>query len=213
VAISAGVPLLEVDLRRSEKGELFLFHDGSLRPSNSLSPSHLHNKPIASLSTSERNQAYLDQNRTIKIPLLSEALDLIAQSPSALQLDLKGESDELALEALQAVSERGLLDKVLLQIRQPSRIGTILARYPSARILARCKNIEQLRAALAHKVEAVELERWITKEAIDLAHQRKVLVMINVASSRFDTPLSRCHLRARGVDLIMSDFADQRDGC
>ncbi|MFO0416129.1 MAG: glycerophosphodiester phosphodiesterase [Pseudomonadota bacterium] len=213
VAIQAGVPLLEVDLRRSNSGELFLFHDGSLRPHNSTAPEHLHKKPIASLSANERALASLDKAQTIKIPSLNQALDLIANSPSSLQLDLKGESDQLALEALNAVSARNLLPKVLIQIRDPRRIELVLKHHPNARVLARCKDSSQLAAALAHKIEAVELERWITQEAVTSAHEKGVLVMINVASSRFDTPSARCYLRSRGVDMIMSDFAGDKHGC
>jgi glycerophosphoryl diester phosphodiesterase len=206
-AARAGIPLLEVDVRRSNEGDLFLFHDGSLNSGNSYSPSSLHGRPISELSRSERAQAFLDPERTIGIPSLEQALELVSSTSSALQLDLKGESDSLALAVVQAVAQAGLLSKVVLQIRKPSRIAMLKQRYPAIRVVARCLSAEQLREALHVGVEMVELERWVSSEAISLAHSYNVPVLLNIASSRLDEPTTHRYLRSRGIDALMTDFA------
>lgn len=211
-AIQARIPFLEVDVRRSTDGALFLFHDGSFSRWNSYAPSHLRGIPIGTVSSDDRSQVSLDSSGTIKIPSLADALSLIEQYASAtpaptLQLDLKGESDDLLLAVLQLVHARGLLHRVLLQLRTPERINLALTNYPNARILARCKTFEQLTQVLTYRIEAVELERWITSEAVRLAHDHGVRVAINVAGSRLDEQTTHDYLRSGGADMIMTDHA------
>lgn len=207
-AITFGVEFLEVDVRQSADGSLFLFHDGSLSRANSYAPSRVRGVPIGSLASSERTAVPLDSAGVVGIPTLADALSLIERSSNTtLQLDLKGESDSLALSVLELVRARGLLHRVLLQLRSPERIALVLAHHPTARVLARCTSLEQLHLALQYRVEVVELERWITSEAVRRAHERGVLVAINIAGSRLDEPSTWEYLRSRGVDMIMSDKA------
>ena len=206
IALAKQVPYIEVDVRLSKEGDLFLFHDGSLKPGNSLAPDHLYGRQIQSLTKEERALVYLDQARTIPVPLLSSAISLLQPASSSLQLDLKGESDQLIAAVLNLISRESQLANVIIQIRDPARIGPILKAYPKARILARCRSKRDLEEALKYPVEVVELERWLTTEAVHQSHAKGALVLINVARSRFDNHHSWCHLRARGVDIIMSDF-------
>lgn len=206
-SIAAGVQFLEVDVRRSSDGTLFLFHDGSFSRSNSNAPAHLRGIPVASIDSPDRAAVTLDASGSATVPTLADALSIIEQSQGTLQLDLKGESDELAFAVLQLVSARGLLHRVLLQIRSLERVALVLANYPTARVLVRCKSFEQLQQALQYRVEAVELEQWITSKAVRLAHARGVLVAVNIAGSRLDEPTTWEYFRSRGVDMIMTDRA------
>ena len=209
-AINARVPLLEVDVRRSVDGDLFLFHDGSIQSQNSFAPRELVGRPVQGLSRGERALISLDSEHTIPIPNLSDALDLLQLSQgSSLQLDFKGESDELVFAALDLVTRRELLSRVVLQLRSTARIAAVRRLYPRARISARCKDSAQLSAALDLGVETVELERWISSEAIRSAHAKNTRVLINIAGTRLDEPSTWRYLRSRGVDVIMSDYADR----
>lgn len=206
-ALAAGVPFLEVDVRRSHDGALFLFHDGSFSRSNSYAPSRLRGVPINQISSADRDTVTLDDAGTVRIPTLADALVLLEQSAnttSTLQLDLKAESDTLALEVLELVRARSMLHRVLVQLRTPERVALVHAHYPTARILVRCKSHEQLVKTLQYRVEAVELERWITSEAVRLAHSAGVRVAINIAGSPLDEPSTHEYFRARGVDMIMT---------
>lgn len=208
-ASAARVPLLEVDVRRSVEGDLFLFHDGSLSTSNSYPPSELLGRPVQSLARDERRSVFLNYARSITIPDLREGLAAISGTTSSLQLDLKGESDTLARESLALVASMGLLDRVLVQLRTTERVALIRREFPRARIIARCLTMEQVGAAIALGVEAVELERWVRSDAIRAAHAAGVRVLINVAGSRLDEPSTWDYLRSRGVDIIMTDRADR----
>jgi len=210
-SLQAGLEFLEVDVRRADDGVLFLFHDGSFSRSNSNAPSRLRGVPIAQISSAERNTVSLDDDRKETIPTLADALSLVQESSgtsssATLQLDLKGESDTLVLAALELVQARGLLSRVLVQLRTPERVALALATYPHARILARCTSHEQLTQALKYPIEAVELERWISSEAIRETHARGVLVAVNIAGSRLDEPNTHAYFRSRGVDMIMTDI-------
>ncbi|MFN4895116.1 MAG: glycerophosphodiester phosphodiesterase [Pseudomonadota bacterium] len=210
-SLAAGVGFLEVDVRRSNDGALFLFHDGSFSRSNSQAPACLRGIPIAQIPSPKRSSVTLDPDGSATVPTLADALSLMAQSHNAngtLQIDLKGESDTLALEVLELVRAQGLLHRVLLQLRTPERIGLVLSHFPKARILARCLSQKQLESALNHRIEAVELERWITSDAVRLAHARGVRVAINIAGSDLDQPSTHHYFRLRGVDRIMTDRGD-----
>lgn len=208
-AVAARIPFLEVDVRRSDGGDLFLFHDGSLSTSNSYSPSSLRGRPIQSLSSEERQQVFLDSNHTIHIPTLAEALDEIHGINSSLQIDLKQESDDFMLQVLRLIAQRKQLSQVLLQLREPARISLARAAFPEVRILARCRTEDALHAALAEKVEFVELEGWASSEAIATAHKSNARVLINVAESVLDEASTWRYLRSRGVDSVMTNRADQ----
>ena len=206
-AIAKGASFLEVDVRRSASGELFLFHDGSAQHTNSFAPSSLIGKPIQELTSSERSQIKLDTEGAIGIPLLKEALSVLPKSGAALQLDLKAESDELLAAVVNFLKQEKKLDRVVIQLRNPARIARLRIEEPTARISARCVDLTQLQHAVSAKVEFVELERWLTAEAIQLAHQQGIAVTFNIAGSPYDEPTIWNMLRARGVDSIMTDHA------
>lgn len=208
-SVALGVPFVEVDVRRSQEGDLFLFHDGSLSSTNSFSPANLRGTPIARLTRQERSLAKLDAAGRVSIPTIDEALTVIADSRTMLQIDLKGESDELAFSVVDLVARRGLLRNVLLQIRSADRARRIFERYPQTRVLLRCLDQQELEKALSLGVEFVELERWVSSEAIRMAHERGVKVLVNIATSRLDEPSTWQYLRTRGIDVIMSDRAGE----
>jgi hypothetical protein len=67
--------------------------------------------------------------------------------------------------------------------------------------------MEQLEKAIAAKVEFVELERWITGEAVEKCHAANISVVLNVAAPRYDKKETWDFFRARGVDSLMTDNA------
>jgi glycerophosphoryl diester phosphodiesterase len=202
-----GVRYLEVDVRLSREGPLFLFHDGSLRRENSSGPKDLFGRPVQELSLTEIAQIRLDPAETIGVPLLSEALKTLAGTATSLQLDLKGESDELLHAVVTEIAKAHASGRVVIQIRSPARVARLRRSHPSIRILARCKDDQQLDGAIAAGVDFVELERWITADGVARAHRAKIPVLINVAGSRYDEPEMWRLLRSRGVDLIMTNHA------
>lgn len=208
-SVQKRIPFIELDVRMSDNKELFLFHDGSLHADNSFAPSGLRGKSAQTLSPDERRSVFLDRDKTASIPLLSEALDELRGSGSSVQLDLKQESDQLALAVFDLLKRRDQIAQALVQVRTPERARLILKSYPQARILGRCKDMKALRDFLSLKPEFVELERWASSEAIELSHRAGVAVNANVASSRLDEPSTWNYLRSRGFDGIMSDHAQE----
>lgn len=206
-SVREGIPFIELDVRMSKEKDLFLFHDGSIHSDNSFAPSDLRGRSVQSLSAVERRAVSLDRAGKISVPLLDEALDALRGSQSSAQLDLKQESDDLALAVFDLLNRRQQIDQALVQLRSPVRARLILQRYPHARILGRCKNMRKLQEFVSLKPEFVELERWASSEAIELAHKAGVAVTANVASSRLDEATTWEYLRSRGFDGIMSDHA------
>jgi glycerophosphoryl diester phosphodiesterase len=207
-SVTQGVQFLEVDVRKAPDGELFLFHDGSLKDSNFGSPKTLTGRKVQELSTTERSQVRLDARGSIGIPTLREAVRVIKTSQTAtLQIDLKGESDELLDAVIALLKQEGALSRAVIQLKHPERIKRIRAQEPNARILARCKDMGQLDQAIGARVEFVELERWITTEAIEKCHAANITVVLNVAAPQYDKKETWEFFRARGVDSVMTDHA------
>ncbi len=207
--LRAGVPFAEVDVRLSDQGDLFLFHDGSVQAENSFAPQELLGRKIQSLTREERARVWLDSNHTIPIPTLAEALATLKGSAGALQLDLKGESDPLLNAVINEVHQANAESRVRIQIRDRLRLIRTRSTDPRLRIVARCVDIDQLALSLKERVEAVELERWITDDAVRSAHEAKITVIVNISSTHLDEPKTWDYLRSRGVDTIMSDHADR----
>ena len=207
-SISKGVQFLEVDVRPGSDDELFLFHDGSLQESNFSSPKELMGTPVQELSTGDRGKVRLDAAGLIGIPTLKEALaTLDIRTTAALQLDLKGESDQLLDAVVKLLKEQNKLSRAVIQLKNPERIRRIRSQEPRARVLARVRDMRQLDRAIQSKVEFVELERWITGEAVEKCHAANIIVVLNVAAPKYDKKETWEFFRARGVDMIMTDHA------
>jgi glycerophosphoryl diester phosphodiesterase len=206
--LRAGVPFAELDVRLSTEGDLFLFHDGSVQPENSYAPTSLVGRKIQELTRQERAQVWLDAAHTISIPTLHDALSVLKELPGTLQLDLKAESDALLDAVIQEIQRTQTSERVRIQLRDGLRIIRTRSAYPHLHVAARCVDSDQLSLALREKVEAVELERWITEDAVMSAHNARITVIVNIASTHLDEPHTWEYLRARGVDSIMSDHAD-----
>jgi glycerophosphoryl diester phosphodiesterase len=207
-SIARGVQFLEVDVRRGSDGELFLFHDGSLKESNFSSPKELTGTPVQELSTSDRGKVRLDSTGLVGIPTLKEALGTLDVSKTAaLQLDLKGESDQLLDGVVKLLKKESKLPRAIIQLKNPERIRRIRIQEPQVRVLARVRDMAELDQAIASKVEFVELERWITGEAVEKCHAANITVVLNVAAPRYDKKETWEFFRARGVDSLMTDHA------
>jgi glycerophosphoryl diester phosphodiesterase len=202
------VQFLEVDVRKGGDGTLFIFHDGSLQEGNFSSPLDLTGKRVQELTQAERERVRLDQGGVVHIPTLKEALDVVSQNKTTtLQIDLKGESDELLQSVIDLLKQEKKLSRAVIQLKSPERIARIRAAEPAARILARCKDMAQLDQAIAAQVEFIELERWITAEAIAKCHAANITVVLNVAAPQYDKRETWEFFRARGVDSVMTDHA------
>jgi glycerophosphoryl diester phosphodiesterase len=202
------VRFLEVDVRQGADGELFLFHDGSLQESNYSSPKELLGKRVQELSTGDRGKVRLDPAGLIGIPTLKAALATLDTSETAtLQIDMKGESDQLLDAVVKVFKEENKVARAIIQLKNPERIKRIRLQEPAIRVLARARDMSQLNQAIASKVEFIELERWITGEAVEKCHAANITVVLNVAAPRYDKKETWEFFRARGVDSIMTDHA------
>lgn len=208
-AVLQGIKFLEVDIRRDSEGELFLFHDSRITSRNSVAPRELYGRRVQELSSEQRKHVYLDRGKNLSIPTLEQAFDVVVGTKAALQLDLKGESDSLLSEVMKVVTKRDAFNNVVIQLKSVSRMRDALESWPNLKIVARCRSMSELRQALQLPILAVELERWVTSEAIEMAHRKGILTAINIAGSRFDTLTTKKYFYSKGIDSIMTDFANQ----
>jgi glycerophosphoryl diester phosphodiesterase len=204
-AVNQQVPHLEVDVRMSDEGELFLFHDKRVSEDNSTGNASLRGRVVESLSQKERNSIYLPGDEEEHIPLLRDALLSVAPSQSRLQLDIKHESPEI-IEAIVRESEAvGALSAIIIQYKDLQLLAAMKVRYPDIHALARCRNMDDVTIALTAGADSIELERWISSEAIERIHLSGRRVLVNISGSLWDTRLIRWYLASQDVDIIMTD--------
>jgi glycerophosphoryl diester phosphodiesterase len=206
-ALTYNIPHLEIDVRQATNGDLFLFHDGSLNRSNYHSPRNLCGRIVQELTPQERSSVRLDPQGTIAIPLFSEALEVMRDRASVLQVDLKGESDQLAEAVIKEALSKGMLDRIIIQFRNLNRMQTMLERYPTLHALARCTSDDDVKRALDVGAEFIELEGWASAHAIESSHHARARVLVNIAHPFYDDRQVWNLLRSRGVDIIMTDHA------
>ena len=204
-----GVPFLEVDLRVSKDGTPFLFHDGKLRSSNYVGDSRFNENHPEDLTDAELRTLRLPGDSNAKIPTLTEGLAIVASHNSALEMDIKRESNEILKTILDVVKARSEEQKVLVQCQKPESVRFIQENYPSVATLYRCKSEDEIPAVLLLKPTVVELEGWRSEAAIRTLHEAGIRVLINVAESRSDRPAIWEKLFEQGVDIIMTDHGDE----
>jgi hypothetical protein len=110
---------------------------------------------------------------------------------------------------MKVVTKRDAFNNVVIQLKSVSRMRDALESWPNLKIVARCRSMSELRQALQLPILAVELERWVTSEAIEMAHRQGILTAINIAGSRLDTLTTKKYFYSKGIDSIMTDFANQ----
>jgi glycerophosphoryl diester phosphodiesterase len=129
-AVKAGVPVIEVDVRRSRDGDLFVFHDASLdRESTGRGR-------LDELTAEEVSRARLPNGETV--PRLAE-IYAIARGRAVLALDAK--DGPVAIEQVARWLEvNGSMDDALLFLATPEKVATaarLKQRTPTLLLMVR----------------------------------------------------------------------------
>lgn len=209
-AARRGLPLLEVDIRRSADGMLFLFHDHHLGYDNFAGPSQYLRKDITSLKW--------DEIRTLRHPGSSETFPSFAQAlraakgyPTALELDLKGESPGLAAQAIEEALRMGMERQIVVQCQHIETARFIREHFPGIAILARCNNPIEVAAALKLQPvpEIVHIDfPWSSTSLIDEIHEAGAAVLMKTLEPGEDTAARWNALMELGVDIVMTDYPE-----
>jgi len=159
-AIEAGATAVEVDVRTSRDGKLFLLHDTTLDrttdgkgPANALSLEQLQKLDVGSWFGS----AY----RGARIPSLIEAAQA-ARGRIDLLLDLKEQGDEYDRRVVQVITRHGDAKKTIVGVRSVAQALRFRELLPEARQLALIPTVEAIEDFANAGVDTIRLwPRWL----------------------------------------------------
>ncbi len=202
------VPLIEVDVRSSADGKLFLFHDRHLNANNIQGPSTWAGRAPQELRSPELQQLRLPGTTDEHVIFLDQALTAIRKFPSALLLDLKGESPLLATQVIKTAQAYGALDNIVLQCQSFETARFIRAHFPGAAVLVRAYSPAQIVPALAliPRPEIVQVDSdWINLPMVEEIHEAGSYVLVKTLEQSSDQPAVWNSLMDIGVDIILTD--------
>ncbi|MFN8392091.1 MAG: glycerophosphodiester phosphodiesterase family protein [Bdellovibrionota bacterium] len=210
-AIRAGVPLLETDVRVTTDGKLFLFHDHTLKKTNVSGPAELLGKNVTSLSSADVRQ--LDSNFPPSNPpspvlFFEDALQIIARSNAALQLDLKVTSDELVGQLIGIARKLGVAHQLVVQCQSIDELTRFKTQFPDIAVLARVRTPAEVEQALTYRPEIVFSDfGFFTPELIEHIHTQGSKVGEKTMGFDTDTVEGWAARFGAGVDILMTDHA------
>ena len=197
LAMDAAADLVELDYYHSQDGQIVVFHDADLDRTTDATNRwaqtkiKLETKTTAELRTLDAGSWFNGQYAGTKIPLLGEALDLIQRSNVTLIERKAGP----AADCVKLVREKSLVNKVVVQAfdwqylraYHEAEPEQVLGALGPPKLLADGKKPptipKQLSGAWLDELvkTGARLVVWndqITKEAVELAHQRGLKVWV-----------------------------------
>ena len=204
-ALQKRFPYIEIDVRRTRDGELVLFHDRTLSPDNARVRRELFHRTIGSLTKDELSQLFHTDGSAVLT--LQDALSLIRDTDSLLQLDLKPDDRAMIEDVVRALlPSKEVSDKVIIQCQHSSCIADIRALAPHIKVLARVFTREQFDLALRDHPYLIQVDADLMSEELARAAEAAgSLLLVKTLGEPPDTIDSWRALCASGADVILTD--------
>ena len=208
-AAQAGVPLIEVDVRRNADGTLFLFHDRRLDGAQVLAPTELIGRRVESLRDHELGVVQYPGATPARIATYAAALEAIKPYRTALQLDVRGESLAVIDQAVRLSRARGQAHQIVIQCQSLSTLASVRERYPDIAVLARSHAIADVRLAFRKLPDIIQIDAdWITPALVQEIHTAGSKILVKSLYA-LDTPENWDRLFRAGIDIVLTDKAVQ----
>lgn len=200
------IPLIEIDIRESLDGQLFLFHNKNVDRYTVEGPNELVGKAFSSLTSAEIRSLFLPHKE--RVPLFNEVLESLKSRDSALLLDIKGEA-ALREKVLSAVATQSLGRKFWFLCYNLSCINQVRARnIPGAEVIARNNRELSIAEALSinPKIVQVSCESGCREKVREIkSADPLILVLATTLDESLDNETSWRRVREEGVDIILTD--------
>lgn len=200
-AVADGIPYIEIDLRLSRDGRVFILHDETLDRTTD------GKGPIAGRSAEELASVHLDNGEPL--PTLAD-LHALARGRSVLLLDLKADAVEAAAAIL---LERGSLADAVFFVSDDRTLvsaGRARSRHPGLRVMAKAQGVydlERVERLFGGTPEFIQND-LPSSDLVEAAKGRGAKVCASVEGADRIPGFRRLAaevLAARGVDLLLTD--------
>jgi len=159
-AVQVGAQVVEIDVRTSKDGVLFLLHDGTLdRTTNGTGPGN--QRTMAELKQLDAGGWLDEKYRGERIPTLAEALTFCRGKIDVL-LDLKEHGEDYAKKVARDVTQYGNPARTILGVHSVEQAHHFRRVLPNSRQLGFIPNPESIEAVAEAGVDVIRLwPKWL----------------------------------------------------
>ena len=208
-AAQAGIPLIEIDVRRNADGTLFLYHDRRLDGRKVSGPSQLIGRRAESLDDRELQLLRYAGGAPSPLATYAEALDAVAPYRTTLQLDVKGEPWAVIDQAVHIAREKGQAHQIMVQCQRLSTLAYVREKFPDIAVLARAHSVADVRKAYRKLPDIIQIEEaWISPVLVQEIHAAGSKILVKSLDT-MDTAEHWQRLFDAGVDIVLTDKAVQ----
>jgi glycerophosphoryl diester phosphodiesterase len=154
-AIEVGASAVEVDVRSSSDGQLFLLHDATLDRTTD-GEGKASDRTLAELKKLDAGLWFDSAYRGERIPTLHEAAEICVGKIDLL-LDLKEQGDDYDKNVAAVIREHGDTKRTIVGVRSVAQAERFRKLLPEARQLALIPKVEDIEAFAAAGVETIRL--------------------------------------------------------
>ena len=184
-AVALGADILEVDVRTSADGHLFVLHDSTLnRTTDGEGPAS--DLTLAELQALDAGGWFGEEFAGLRIPSLSEILEW-GSGRTEILLDLKESGAAYTDAVAEAIQEHGEPASVIIGVRSPGQARAFRERLPEVRQLAFMRSPDDLEVFVDAGVDVIRL--WLRWAEADPALPGRVraagrLLMVNGSTGK-----------------------------
>ena len=200
------ISLIEIDIRESLDGQLFLFHNKNVDPHTIGGPNELVGQAFSSLTSVQIRSLVLPHGE--KVPTFQEVLEIMKSQESSLLLDIKGEAS-LREKVLSLVESQGLGKAFWFLCYNLSCIHQVQAQNISGTdVIARNNSELSIPEALSinPRIVQVSCESGCRDKVREIkSADRSILVLATTLDESLDNEANWLRIREQGVDIILTD--------
>lgn len=180
-AHESGADIVEIDLRTSSDGHLFILHDSTLDRTTD-GEGEAADLILEELQGLDAGSWFGSEYAGERIPSFREVLEWAAEEDVVLLLDLKESGPEFAGNVAGEIQEYGVEENMVVGVRSPEQVVEFRERLPNARQLAFMRSPDDIEAYAEEGVDVLRLWlRWLDEEPglADRVRQTGKKLMIN----------------------------------
>ncbi len=204
-AARSGLPFLEIDVRSSSDGKLYVFHDSKIRIETVLTTPEAYGKFFSALSNQEIQQLMLIGSFESP-PTLQSVFQNLSPFNSMLFLDVKGGWSITGRQTLSLAHQLGWGSRIVYQCYSAECVQTLSKEYPQTIFLIRVKKASKVAAALHSDAQIVQFDlNDLSLATVEAVHRRGARVLVKTLNSE-DTEKTWKTAHELGVDLVLTSF-------
>lgn len=187
-AVDLGADIVEIDLRTSKDGRLFILHDETLdRTTNETGPSA--DFTMEELRELDAGSWFSPEYANERIPTFEEVLSWARDNDVILLLDLKESGIDYTENVVTEILNFGNAEKIIIGVRSPEQARQFRQLLPTARQLAFMGSPDDIEIYAGVNIDIIRLWlHWLEEDPLlaDQVRESEVKLMVNGTAGELD---------------------------